>query len=77
MPLKPMGREAVIEVYNDAIVDPSYEAFGQIHLGSGQLQQAARRRSEAAYHFSKCIEDHRVDPPPIEKLFVQQGLMKI
>ena len=56
------GREAVIKVYNEAIVDPSYEAFGQIHLKLGQLQQAARRRSEAAYHFSKCIEDHRVDP---------------
>ena len=56
------GPEAVIKVYNEAIVDPSYEAFGQIHLKLGQLQQAARRRSEAAYHFSKCIEDHRVDP---------------
>ena len=56
------GREAVIQVYSEAIVDPSYEAFGQIHLKLGQLQQAAQRRAEAAYHFSKCIEDHRVDP---------------
>ena len=44
------GREAVIKVYNEAIVDPSYEAFGQIHLKLA-ASQAARRRSEAAYHF--------------------------
>ncbi len=55
------GPGAVIKVYTEAIVDPVYEAYGQIHLKLGQLFKSSGRLIDSAYHFQKCLQDHRVD----------------
>lgn len=55
------GPGAVIKVYTEALVDPVYQAYGQIHLKLGTLLKDSGRLVDAAYHFNKCIQDHRVD----------------
>lgn len=55
------GPAAVIKIYAEAILDPEYEAYGQIHLKLGQLLKKQGRRVDAAYHFRKCFQDHRVE----------------
>ena len=55
------GPGAVIKVYTEALVDPMYQAYGQIHLKLGTLLKDSGRLVDAAYHFNKCIQDHRVD----------------
>ncbi|MGB0646145.1 MAG: hypothetical protein ACPGQS_03160 [Bradymonadia bacterium] len=55
------GPGAVIKVYTEALVDPVYQAYGQIHLKLGILLKESGRTIDAAYHFKKCIQDHRVD----------------
>ena len=51
----------VIKVYTEALVDPVYQAYGQIHLKLGALLKESGRTIDAAYHFKKCPQDHRVD----------------
>ena len=55
------GPGAVIKVYTEALVDPVYQAYGQIHLKLGLLLKESGRLIDAAFHFNKCIQDHRVD----------------
>ena len=55
------GPGAVIKVYTEALVDPVYQAYGQIHLKLGALLKDSGRLVDAAYHFNQCIQDHRVD----------------
>lgn len=55
------GPGAVIKVYTEALVDPVYQAYGRIHLKLGALLKESGRIVDAAYHFNKCIQDHRVD----------------
>ena len=55
------GPGAVIKVYTEALVDPVYQAYGQIHLKLGALLKESGRTIDAAYHFKKCLQDHRVD----------------
>ena len=55
------GPGAVIKIYAEAILDPEYQAYGYIHLKLAQLLKAQGRQVDAAHHFQKCMQDHRVD----------------
>ena len=55
------GLEAGVEYYNDALLEPENEGYGQIHLRLGNLYKELNRTTEAAYHYRECHRDSRVD----------------
>ncbi|MBV71109.1 MAG: hypothetical protein CMH52_07130 [Myxococcales bacterium] len=56
------GIDVAIAVYEEALLEPENDDYGGLHLRLGQLQTKAGRTVLAAYHFSKCVRDERVDP---------------
>lgn len=58
---KKSGAGAVTKIYAEAILDPEFQAYGYIHLKLAQLLKEQGRRVDAAHHFQKCFQDHRVD----------------
>ena len=56
------GPGAVIKVYTEALVDPVYQAYGQIHLKLGALlKESGRFQLMRLTASKKCLQDHRVD----------------
>lgn len=55
------GIDVAIAVYEEALLEPENDDYGGLHLRLGQLQTKAGRTVLAAYHFSKCVRDERVD----------------
>jgi hypothetical protein len=69
--LKNEGADAAIVFYEDALLDPTYENFGRIHLRMAQIHQEEGRYADAMYHFEVCTEDVRVDE--IDRNFICKG----
>ncbi len=55
------GVQAGIDFYNDALLEPENEGYGQIHLRLANLHKQLERTTEAAYHYRECHRDSRVD----------------
>ena len=55
------GIDAAIRIFEDGLADPENADYGQFHLRLGQLYKRVGQFSKAAHHFTRCIEDDRVD----------------
>jgi hypothetical protein len=70
------GVQAGIEFYNDALLEPENESFGQIHLRLGNLYKKTGNLMDAAHHYRECHRDERVDQVDRE-VICQQGFFGV